>query len=81
MSGTIPPNAQGRWRGQRGRGPRGPNRVPTHPTMPLPDDTPAAEATGEITDDDSQSPASDRSGRIDAPKPPLAVPSTQPPTE
>ncbi|MFE4517840.1 hypothetical protein ACFRMQ_27030 [Kitasatospora sp. NPDC056783] len=43
MSARIHRDDQGRWRDQRGRGTRGPNRVPRHPAMPLPDELPTAE--------------------------------------
>ncbi|WP_158845072.1 hypothetical protein [Streptomyces sp. NRRL WC-3742] len=47
MSGTIPPERQGKWRAQRRPASRGPNRVPAHPPMPvpLPDEEPEPETT------------------------------------
>lgn len=47
MSGTVQPSEQGRWRGQRGRGSRGPTRAPLHPTMPPPGEIPALTPTEE----------------------------------
>lgn len=38
VSDRIPPDRQGRWRGQRGLGSRGPTRVPTHPAVPMPEE-------------------------------------------
>lgn len=80
MSGTIPPGAQGRWRAQRGRDTRGPNRVPTHPIMLPPEDLPAIELHEEDEmHDDGQNPASGGSGGIGGPKAPPAGPQTPPP--
>ncbi|MFJ6623419.1 hypothetical protein ACIQOW_38365 [Kitasatospora sp. NPDC091335] len=38
MSGTVDPSDQGRWRAQRARGTRGPNRGLRQPLMPPPDE-------------------------------------------
>ncbi|MFE7593178.1 hypothetical protein ACFU6K_27605 [Kitasatospora sp. NPDC057512] len=77
MTDRIPPDAQGRWRGQRGRGTRGPNRVPRHPTMPLPDEVPAAE---EMEDEMPQKePSGSGNNGIGGPPPPPPAPRNPPP--
>jgi hypothetical protein len=80
MSGTIHPTDQGRWRGQR-RGSPGPTRGPLHPTMPLPDDIPAAGEEGEETEmsDDGQRKPSGNPGGIGGPSPAPPGPSNPPP--
>lgn len=52
MSGRIPRDRQGGWRGQRGRGSRGPARGPSHPPMPLPDEVVLPEESGREPSED-----------------------------
>ncbi|MFF2612713.1 hypothetical protein [Kitasatospora sp. NPDC058046] len=82
MTDRIPPDAQGRWRGQRGRGTRGPNRVPRHPATPLPGEAPAALENTE-TEEDPMTPQKEPSGSgnngIGGPPPPPPAPRNPPP--
>ncbi|MFJ8474180.1 hypothetical protein [Kitasatospora sp. NPDC094011] len=79
MSGTIPPNAQGRWRNQRGRGTPGPNRVPTHPTLPPPGAIPADVEHEEEPMTPQKSPGGDGNNGIGGPPPPPPGPANPPP--
>ncbi|MFF1788299.1 hypothetical protein ACFVX9_17800 [Kitasatospora sp. NPDC058243] len=79
MSGTVPPDRQGRWRTQRGRESRGPNRAPAHPMMPPPDIPVELELETEEDDMTPQKDPSGGSGGIGGPKSPPAAPKTPPP--
>ncbi|MFE4975804.1 hypothetical protein ACFRAR_27335 [Kitasatospora sp. NPDC056651] len=78
MSGRIRRDDQGRWRDQRGRGTRGPNRVPRHPAMPLPDELPSAEEGREGREDEAPPPPS---GGAKPPQDLLPDPSQDPPQD
>ncbi|MDH6709729.1 hypothetical protein P3T27_006478 [Kitasatospora sp. MAA19] len=82
MSGTVHPHDQGRWRDQRGRASRGPNRALAHPLMPPPDDIPPGGVPVNDREEENDMPQdkpSGGSGGIGGPKAPPRAPKSDPP--